>query len=98
MGGEPLTNYVESSRARMPTVNFKVEARPKTDLDNLKIKERSLGTITTKKNSCSRRCSQKRRSMSNSKSKDKEGKEEERRKQIVSPKLSSSSIYALKQN
>jgi hypothetical protein len=26
------------------------------------------------------------------------GKEEERRKQIVSPKLSSSSIYALKQN
>jgi hypothetical protein len=28
----------------------------------------------------------------------KRGKEEERRKQIISPKLSSSSIYALKQN
>jgi hypothetical protein len=70
---------------------------PTSRRDNLKIKERSIqGSITTKKNSCSRRCSQKRRSMR--KSKDKEGKEEERRKQIISPKLSSSSINALKQN
>jgi len=34
--------------------------------------------------------------MSKNKSKDMGGEEEERRKQIISPKLSSSSIYALK--